>query len=804
VTTQVKFNYSIMGSLRAVLDERPCIVYIDAFDSFANNIIGLLEQRLGAKVTLVHTNNSTIDQNLHQVLSAADAVVVGPGPGHPANASDVGFIPKLWALDDTHLLPVLGICLGFQSLCLYHGADVQRLQRPRHGIVTKVSHRRSDIFANLGELEATQYHSLHADIGGDIHGNTLPWEPTRKCPVLCPLAWDEGDVTNGPILMAVRHTTKPFWGLQFHPESICTSAAGAELIVNWWSQAKEWLLQQGRTKTDVPLSKWLPLIDHEERSGACVGSHLTRELRSIVGPSDVVLHWERHPATRNLTPTALLDALGYSGEEVVVLDSQGHDAGRFDILGLLVPGLTMKVTYRVSDHMLLYGPGTTQSFSMRLSSIDEVWPMLQEALDLHAPRNDLNQKTQAGSRDEFAALPHDIPFWGGFMGYISYEAGLETIDVAPHTSRSVPDLNFAFIHRSIVIDHDTSHVYVQSLLPNDQDWILTIGRTVRSITIPEVPLPPSPSRLLSSLLSLATTNRPSPTTYREKIRQCQTYLHSGDSYELCLTDSSTIALPRSTTHQSSAHNPSEPWSWYMHLRKGNPAPHGAYMHLSGVHVLSSSPERFLRWTRAGVCEFRPIKGTVKKGDREVTRAEAEAILGTSKERAENLMIVDLIRHDLSGAVGASNVWVSQLMEVEEFSTVWHLVSVIKGRLTASADGDRGTSGIDVLRLSLPPGSMTGAPKKRSCEILNTIEEKPRGVYSGVLGYMDVGGGGDFSVVIRTAVHCVGETEGGVGEVWRVGAGGAVTVQSDEEGEFLEMETKASSVLDALLKGCKGN
>lgn len=190
---------------------------------------------------------------------------------------------------------------------------------------------------------------------------------------------------------------------------------------------------------------------------------------------------------------------------------------------------------------------------------------------------------------------------------------------------------------------------------------------------------------------------------------------------------------------------------------------------------------------------------MKKGDQEVTRAEAEAILGTAKERAENLMIVDLIRHDLSSAVGASNVWVSQLMAVEEFATVWHLVSVIKGRLGARTDGERGPTGIDVLRRSLPPGSMTGAPKKRSCEILNRIEGGPRGVYSGVLGYMDVGGGGDLSVVIRTAVRCAGEVGGDMGELWRVGAGGAVTVQSSEEGEFLEMETKASCVLDALLR-----
>ncbi|KAK4451175.1 ADC synthase [Podospora aff. communis PSN243] len=853
-----------MGSLQ--MDERPHILYIDAFDSFANNITGLLEQRLGAQVTLVHTDNSVIDKNFLQVLRAVDAVVVGPGPGHPANPSDVGFIDKLWALDEADLLPVLGICLGFQSLCLGHGADVQRLPHPRHGIVTRVSHRNNDMFASLAKLEATQYHSLHADIGGVKEDRTVSWEPTSKCPLLQPLAWDEGDAVNGPILMGVQHTTKPFCGVQFHPESICTSAAGGQLITNWWTEARQWLHQHGRIKVDMPLTKWLPAPNHGvplefSASTAPRGFKLAQALRSAAGPEDVVLGWESYPAKAHLTTASILNSLGYRGEEVVVLDSQGHGQGRFDIMGLVVPGQTMKVTYSVSDRVLRYGSGATPASSISLESIDEVWPMLQEVLDLHFPRNDS------------ASLPQDIPFWGGFMGYISYEAGLETIDVAPHTSYNIPDINFAFVHRSIVIDRHTSHVYVQSLLPDDQDWILATGNTIAAIE--EAPPPP-----MSSLPTIATASRPSASSYRSKIQQCQAYLHSGDSYELCLTDSSAIALP----------SPSDPWAWYTHLRLRNPAPHGAYVHLSDVHVLSSSPERFLRWTREGICEFRPIKGTVKKvgpDGKKILRPEAEAILGTAKERAENLMIVDLIRHDLAGAVGARNVWVSQLMEVEEFATVWHLVSVIQGKLsgvnplsringvngngvngvngganhtngangvkhvngvngTNGAKGTNGTngvngsngangvhsangtngangvhangandiedagdsagtgaSGIDVLRRSLPPGSMTGAPKKRSCEILNRIEGGPRGVYSGVLGYMDVGGGGDFSVIIRTAVRHSSQVQEDVGEVWRVGAGGAITVQSDEEGEFLEMELKAASVLDALFNGVKG-
>ena len=232
---------------------------------------------------------------------------------------------------------------------------------------------------------------------------------------------------------------------------------------------------------------------------------------------------------------------------------------------------------------------------------------------------------------------------------------------------------------------------------------------------------------------------------------------------------------------------------YQRLRRSNPAPFGAYLRLkeeeskkqNTLTILSSSPERFLSWSRAGKCQFRPIKGTVEK-KAGLTRKQAEELLNCDKERAENLMIVDLIRHDLHGVVGPGNVKVEKLMSVEEYQTVFQLVSVIEGQLQ---EGGRHT-GIDVLAASLPPGSMTGAPKKRSCELLTEIEEKARGIYSGVLGYFDVGGGGDFSVVIRTAFQW--DDEG----VWRIGAGGAVTVLSSPLAEYEEMMTKRSSCLGA--------
>jgi para-aminobenzoate synthetase len=228
----------------------------------------------------------------------------------------------------------------------------------------------------------------------------------------------------------------------------------------------------------------------------------------------------------------------------------------------------------------------------------------------------------------------------------------------------------------------------------------------------------------------------------------------------------------------------------------------------------------------------------------MTLQDAEAILKPSlngKDVAENLMITDLIRHDLHGVVGAENVHVADLFAVEEYQTLFQLVSVIEGQLntqdtngaqfiqdsdaccnkqaghrrssiikdglvTPESENELGSptshnsmtlSGIDVLAASLPPGSMTGAPKKRSCEILQDIEEhKPRGIYSGVLGYLDVGGGADFSVVIRTAYRWTDDRDEDGNDVWTIGAGGAVTCQSTPAGEADEMMVKLESVLRA--------
>jgi para-aminobenzoate synthetase len=201
-----------------------------------------------------------------------------------------------------------------------------------------------------------------------------------------------------------------------------------------------------------------------------------------------------------------------------------------------------------------------------------------------------------------------------------------------------------------------------------------------------------------------------------------------------------------------------------------------------------------------------MKGTVKKSP-SMTLARARSILESRKEIAENLMIADLIRHDMHGVVGSGNVSVEKLMLVEEHARVYQMVTVIKGSIPPSpqlptsplSNKKERNVGVKMLQSTLSPGSMTGAPKKRSIELLDSIENRNRGVYAGVLGYLDIGGGGDWSVIIRSAFkypRMEPLTPDGKrkDDVWKVGAGGAVTCLSEVEGEWDEMRAKLDTVL----------
>jgi para-aminobenzoate synthetase len=256
------------------------------------------------------------------------------------------------------------------------------------------------------------------------------------------------------------------------------------------------------------------------------------------------------------------------------------------------------------------------------------------------------------------------------------------------------------------------------------------------------------------------------------VAECQDEIRQGESYEICLTNMAT------------AEGAIEPLPTYRRLRRISPVPYGALLDFGDPAVLSASPERFLSITAAGLVESKPIKGTRARGatpseDERLRRHLADA----EKDRAENLMIVDLLRNDLNRVCELGSVHVPRLFEVETFPAAHQLVSTIRGRLRTEE------SAVGCVRASFPGGSMTGAPKARTMEIIDRLEDGPRGVYSGAVGWFGLSGAADLSIVIRTLVVSGGRSSFGVG--------GAIVALSDPEEEFAETSVKAITMLAAI-------
>jgi aminodeoxychorismate synthase component I len=261
-------------------------------------------------------------------------------------------------------------------------------------------------------------------------------------------------------------------------------------------------------------------------------------------------------------------------------------------------------------------------------------------------------------------------------------------------------------------------------------------------------------------------------SYLELIKKAKDHIARGDVFQLCLTNQIIIE------HEANA------LRTFISLREANPAPYGGYLKLGGVEVVSSSPEQFLKVSSTGKISSKPIKGTRPRSkDPAEDQAISAELAGNEKERAENLMIVDLMRNDLGRVCQADSIMVEKLFEVETYATVHQLVSTVTGQLKADQ------SATSALAACFPGGSMTGAPKIRAVEILRELEGAPREIYSGAFGYLGFDGSADFGMTIRTLVF--------EGRSATLGVGGGITIDSDPESEFEETMLKSKALLQAL-------
>ncbi|HTD90297.1 MAG TPA: aminodeoxychorismate synthase component I, partial [Burkholderiales bacterium] len=325
------------------------------------------------------------------------------------------------------------------------------------------------------------------------------------------------------------------------------------------------------------------------------------------------------------------------------------------------------------------------------------------------------------------SLTCELPFCGGAIGYFGYDLArrIERLPSRATAGERVPDMAIGIYDWAVVVDHleRKSWLVGQGRDPDtDIKWNALMAR----FSSPAPERVRVPFRVTSNVVSSHTRD-----SYGRAFRRIQQYIHEGDCYQVNLAQRFTAAAS------------GDPWLAYQALRVINPAPFSAYLSTPYAHILSSSPERFLRVER-GCVETRPIKGTRPRAGHARLDAElAETLRMSEKDRAENVMIVDLLRNDLSKNCELGSVRVPRLFDVESFATVHHLVSTVTGRLRAGRDA------VDLLRGSFPGGSITGAPKLRAMEIIDEVERFRRGVYCGAIGYIGFDGGMDANIAIRT-------------------------------------------------------
>jgi len=379
-----------------------------------------------------------------------------------------------------------------------------------------------------------------------------------------------------------------------------------------------------------------------------------------------------------------------------------------------------------------------------------------------------------------------VPFLGGAAGFFAYDLGrrLEKIPRLALDDSGTPDCWLGFYDVVAVADHLEGCVYIGSTgFPEEEP-----GRSARRARERLEWLKDTVTVLNNSSFNAAERGshaRAAPEGdetaglysdfdregYCRVVERAREYIAAGDIFQVNL--SQRFRLPRR----------GDPWEVYKCLKRINPAPMAAYLNCGDLQVVSASPERFLKVTD-GMVETRPIKGTRPRGrSPEEDRLMREALWNSGKDRAELVMIVDLERNDLGRVCVPGSVTVPELYRIEEYPTVFHLVSTVTGRL------EEGRGLVDLLKASFPGGSITGAPKIRAMEIIEELEPVRRGLYCGSIGYLSFNGDADLNIVIRTLVFS--------GDNIYLQVGGGITIDSDPAAEYTETLDKARALVRAL-------
>lgn len=728
------------------------LVLIDHYDSYTYNLYDMLAD-------ICTDPPFVISKDFEGPLPANDGIVLSPGPGRPSCPSDMGrTIEVLQNYTDT---PILGVCLGHQAMAHIYGATVDVAPGgPVHGQIHKIRHNSEDAIWNgiPQDIEVTRYHSLSVQ---SLEGTPL-----------IPTAWYGED-----LIMGLSHPERPHYGLQFHPESIGTSN-GRQMLENFVKICTK--------QADHPPALHLEQTEEEKT-----------QQRVMKDTDSTFLVEAREIKDVSALPQQVFEDFYGENKEAVWLDSSSSairqtKLARYSIMGGMTGPSSLRIEYFGKEQHLNQQGIFVTDINGETTKLNAT---ILEYLE--------TSKQQAEIKHNFA-----LPFNGGYLGYLGYEVRFDTHigEVPAETTHEegVPTAAFLFCDQALIFDHWTDTWYLVTVTNGQpqqhQSWLDETERKLRQM----IPVFEGGGSYIETTLKCPSklfVPKRGRQIYEANIDECHEQIRLGESYELCLTDRFETQVSKAST-----------FNLYKILRQRNPAPFSAFLNLfserSRLSLCCSSPERFLSINQSPLepsklrVEAKPIKGTAARPPLGNNPTEENILIdglcaaelqSCEKNRAENLMIVDLLRNDLSRVCEIGSVHVPKLMRIESFATVHQMVSTIRGHL----DPEK-TNAVNVLNACFPGGSMTGAPKLRTMEILHRMEEGVcRGPYSGCLGYLSLDGTMDMNIIIRTAAV----TEKGDGLKVTISAGGAITALSECDDEYNEMLLKARAIKESVQIWC---
>lgn len=768
------------------------LLIIDHYDSFTYNLYDMLAQLTVEPPQVVAKD--AFDGWDPQLWSDIDGIILSPGPGSP---QDQPAFSKESIRCNPHL-PILGVCLGHQLLALEYGATVDKAPIPIHGQDHWINNEQKSVFQGLPtSFRAVRYHSLAA--------TDLPKEELQVIAT-----------SSDGVIQGIQHRKYPHYGVQFHPESIGTQH-GMELLDNFCRIVQDKKRKHMGEQSTVAAS--------EPSKEPSKDADLTSTNQEAPRPRfQVFLHPVSSVEDESLLEPvdAFEKILGLEPHAIWLDSSSAPISGRGTVDIMAAPSSS-------SDIIEYYLHHNTTDILTQLQNA-----LFQDSSDqqnLNIVESDFSSFKVVKDQANLTWPPFD--YRGGYLGFLGYDVRHDTqqflqqleycqeispSQIAPNGPPStIPDSAFFLARQSMVYHHPSQTWYLIGLVEEDNEikgileWMAKTAKaliqTPSSTGVAEVQR--ENGKIGRHPISFV-PNR-SKGTYEKDIAKCHEFIELGESYELCLTNQLEASTPK----------PLSTWDLYRQLRFRNPTPYSSYFRWNidalskfstpsaSFAICSSSPERFMSVKRKRFhplgpmslqAEAKPIKGTcarvqpqngvcLSESELREDQRRARSLEISLKNRAENLMIVDLLRNDMSRVCQVGSVHVAKLMAIESFATVHQMVSTIRGTLPEQ------TTPIDLLRASFPGGSMTGAPKISTMELLVELEGNvSRGPYSGSLGYLSVNGCMDMNIIIRSAV--VTPDENG-GRKISIGAGGAITALSEAEDEYEEMLLKARAVVQSV-------